>query len=134
MKKADEKERRLLGFQDGQYRAIVCKPKLAGFGVNWQHCAHAVFASISFSYEQHYQAKRRSHRFGQSQRVRNDVVMSDTEASIWDIINVKSEKHDEMKRRMSVAMGKAQSNASVRVAYDRPIDLAFPEWIKGEKK
>ena len=60
--------------------------------------------------------------------------MSDTEASIWDIINVKSEKHDEMKRRMSVAMGQAQSNASVRVAYDRPIDLAFPEWIKGEKK
>ena len=131
---AEEKERRLLGFANGDYRVIVTKPKLAGFGVNWQHCAHAVFASISFSYEQHYQAKRRSHRFGQSQRVRNDVVMSDTEASIWDIINVKSEKHDEMKRRMSVAMGQAQSNASVRVAYDRPIDLAFPEWIKGEKK
>jgi len=130
----DEKERRLLGFADGQYRAIVCKPKLAGFGVNWQHCAHAVFASISFSYEQHYQAKRRSHRFGQSQRVRNDVVMSDTEASIWDVINVKSAKHDEMKRCMADAMRAAQSNASVRVVYDRPIDLAFPEWIKGETK
>lgn len=130
----DEKERRLLGFADGQYRAIVCKPKLAGFGVNWQHCAHAVFASISFSYEQHYQAKRRSHRFGQSQRVRNDVVMSDTEASIWDVINVKSAKHDEMKRRMAEAMRAAQSNASVRVVYDRPLDLAFPEWIKGETK
>lgn len=126
----DEKERRLLGFADGKYRAIVCKPKLAGFGVNWQHCAHAVFASISFSYEQHYQAKRRSHRFGQSQRVRNDVVMSDTEASIWDVINVKSAKHDEMKRRMAEAMRAAQINASVRVVYDRPIDLAFPEWIK----
>lgn len=130
----DEKERRLLGFADGKYRAIVCKPKLAGFGVNWQHCAHAVFASISFSYEQHYQAKRRSHRFGQSQRVRNDVVMSDTEASIWDVINVKSAKHDEMKRRMAEAMRAAQSNASVRVVYDRPLDLAFPEWIKGETK
>ena len=128
----DEKERRLLGFADGQYRAIVCKPKLAGFGVNWQHCAHAVFASISFSYEQHYQAKRRSHRFGQSQRVRNDVVMSDTEASIWDVINVKSGKHDEMKRRMAEAMRSAQSKASVRVAYERPLDLAFPEWVKGE--
>ena len=61
----EEKERRLLGFAGGEYRAIVTKPKLAGFGVNWQHCAHAVFASISFSYEQHYQAVRRSHRFGQ---------------------------------------------------------------------
>jgi len=127
----DEKERRLLGFADGQYRAIVCKPKLAGFGVNWQHCAHAVFASISFSYEQHYQAKRRSHRFGQSQQVRNDIVMSDTEESIWNAIGVKSAKHDEMKRRMASAMKSAQSSASVRVAYDRPIELAFPQWAKG---
>ena len=129
---ADEKERRLLGFADGEYRAIVTKPKLAGFGVNWQHCAHAVFASISFSYEQHYQAIRRSHRFGQSERVKNDIVISDTEDVIWQAINVKSKKHDEMKRRMSEAMSKAQSNGSVRAIYDRPIDLEFPEWIKGE--
>lgn len=128
----DEKERRLLGFADGQYRAIVTKPKLAGFGVNWQHCAHAVFASISFSYEQHYQAKRRSHRFGQSETVRNDIVIADTEAAIWNIINQKSAKHDEMKRRMADAMKQAQTQASVRVKYDRPLDLAFPKWLKTE--
>jgi superfamily II DNA or RNA helicase len=126
----DEKERRLLGFAGGQYRAIVTKPKLAGFGVNWQHCAHAVFASISFSYEQHYQAVRRSHRFGQSQRVRNDIVISDTEATIWNVINIKSKKHDEMKRRMADAMRAAQSEAGRRVKYDRPLDLAFPSWLK----
>lgn len=129
---ADEKERRLLGFADGQYRVMVTKPKLAGFGVNWQHCAHAVFASISFSYEQHYQAIRRSHRFGQTRRVRNDVVISDTEASIWNVINEKSAKHDEMKRRMADAMRRAQTEGTRRVVYDRPLDLAFPEWIKGE--
>ncbi|MGB0968635.1 MAG: DEAD/DEAH box helicase [Halocynthiibacter sp.] len=130
--KPEEKERRLLGFADGEYRAMVTKPKLAGFGVNWQHCAHAVFASISFSYEQHYQAVRRSHRFGQTDRVRNDIVIADTEATIWNAINVKSKKHDEMKRRMSDAMRKAQSQASVRVEYDRPLDLAFPDWIRSE--
>jgi len=129
---ADEKEKRLLGFVDGDFRAMVCKPKLAGFGVNWQHCSHAVFASISFSYEQHYQAKRRSHRFGQSNRVRNDIVMSDTEASIWNVINAKSAKHDEMKRRMSQAMKKAQINVETRIKYDRPLELAFPEWLKTE--
>lgn len=128
----DEKERRLLGFADGKYRVIVTKPKLAGFGVNWQHCAHAVFASISFSYEQHYQAVRRSHRFGQSETVRNDIVISDTEASIWEIINVKSKKHDEMKRRMSQAMAQAQSTSTRRVKYERPLDLAFPAWLKSE--
>ena len=130
--KPEEKERRLLGFADGEYRAMVTKPKLAGFGVNWQHCAHAVFASISFSYEQHYQAIRRSHRFGQSETVRNDIVIADTEDVIWQAINVKGQKHDEMKRRMSQAMAKAQSEGKVRTAYDRPIDLAFPEWIKGQ--
>lgn len=128
----EEKETRLLGFADGTHRAIVTKPKLAGFGVNWQHCAHAVFASISFSYEQHYQAVRRSHRFGQKQRVRNDVVIADTEASIWNVINAKSAKHDEMKRRMAEAMRGAQTGAARRVKYDRPLDLAFPEWIKTE--
>jgi len=126
---ADEKEKRLLGFADGDFRVMVTKPKLAGFGVNWQHCAHAVFASISFSYEQHYQAVRRSHRFGQVERVRNDIVISDTENSIWQAVNVKSQKHDEMKKRMALAMKKAQSVKQTRVKYDRPLDLAFPKWI-----
>ncbi len=126
----DEKERRLLGFANGDYRAIVTKPKLAGFGVNWQHCAHAVFASISFSYEQHYQAVRRSHRFGQSETVRNDIVIADTEAVIWNVINEKSAKHDEMKRRMADAMRAAQTSFGRQVKYDRPLDLAFPEWVR----
>lgn len=130
--KPEEKERRLLGFADGEYRAIVTKPKLAGFGVNWQHCAHAVFASISFSYEQHYQAVRRSHRFGQTEQVKNDIVIADTEAAIWRAVHGKAEKHEEMKKRMSEAMRRAQSSASTRVKYDRPLDLAFPTWITGE--
>lgn len=129
---ADKKEAVLMGFADGNFRVIVTKPKLAGFGVNWQHCAHAVFASISFSYEQHYQAVRRSHRFGQKQRVRNDIVISDTERSIWNVINVKGKKHDEMKRRMSDAMKSAQNDVKTRVKYERPLDLAFPEWLKSE--
>ncbi len=129
----DEKERRLLGFANGDYRAIVTKPKLAGFGVNWQHCAHAVFASISFSYEQHYQAKRRSHRFGQAQTVRNDVVIADTEAVIWNVIHEKSLKHEEMKRRMADAMRAAQNEGTRRVKYERPLDLAFPAWVKTEE-
>ena len=128
---ADEKERRLLGFVDGDFRAMVTKPKLAGFGVNWQHCAHAVFSSISFSYEQHYQAVRRSHRFGQTERVRNDVVISDTEGAIWSAIHGKAAKHEEMKRRMSDAMRRAQGTTHTRVKYERPLELAFPEWIRG---
>lgn len=128
----DEKERRLLGFASGEYRAIVTKPKLAGFGVNWQHCAHAVFASISFSYEQHYQAVRRSYRFGQSEIVKNDIVIADTEAAIWQIVQRKSQDHETMKRMMADAMKQAQMASDLRVAYGNREKLKFPAWIKGE--
>jgi len=132
--KPEEKEARLMGFADGDFRVMVTKPKVAGFGLNWQHCQHAVFASISFSYEQHYQAVRRSYRFGQTGQVRNDIVIADTEAAIWETIHGKAEKHAEMKRRMAEAMKRAQSGSETRVKYDRPLDLAFPDWIKeGEK-
>jgi len=131
--KPEQKEELLIGFADGDFRVMVTKPKLAGFGLNWQHCAHAVFASISFSYEQHYQAVRRSYRFGQTGRVRNDIVIADTEAAIWQTIHGKAEKHAEMKRRMAEAMNRAQRNAKTRLKYDRPLDLAFPEWIKEER-
>jgi len=124
------KESLLLGFADGDFRVIVTKPKLAGFGVNWQHCAHAVFASISFSYEQHYQAVRRSHRFGQTERVRNDIVISDTESQVWNIVQRKSFDHDTMKTEMAKAMKSAQSESVLRVAYGQRERLQFPEWIK----
>jgi len=38
-----------------------------------------------------------------------------------------------MKRRMSEAMNAAQSNSMTRIKYDRPLDLAFPAWLKSEE-
>jgi hypothetical protein len=39
-----------------------------------------------------------------------------------------------MKRRMADAMRQAQrEQVGVRVVYDRPLDLAFPEWLKSEE-
>lgn len=130
----EQKEDLLLGFPDGAYRVIVTKPKLAGFGVNWQHCAHAVFGSISFSYEQHYQAERRSHRFGQKEQVVNDVVISDTESPVWQTILRKKEDHEVMKREMTNSMLDGQNFAGLRIAYGDRGDIELPEWIVGGSK
>ena len=129
----DEKEEKFTAFAAGQTRVLVTKPIIGAWGLNWQHANTVIFASVSHSYEQHYQAVRRSHRFGQSETVRNDIVIADTEAVIWEAVNAKSAKHDEMKRRMADAMKAAQISAARRVKYDRPLDLAFPEWIRSEK-
>jgi superfamily II DNA or RNA helicase len=129
----DEKERRILAWCDGERPVLISKTKIVGFGMNFQHCRNVLFASVNFSYEAFYQGVRRVWRFGQGRAVNVHVVLADTEASIWAAIGVKSDKHDEMKRRMADAMRSAQTEGVRRVKYNRPLDLAFPAWIKGEK-
>jgi hypothetical protein len=52
----------------GELRVLITKPTIAGFGLNWQHCARQTFFP-SHSFEQWYQAVRRSWRFGQKSEV-----------------------------------------------------------------
>ena len=128
----DQKERLILGFGNGEYRVLVTKPKLAGFGVNWQHCAHVIFASITHSYEQFYQALRRSHRFGQKQKVRCDVVFSTTERDIWNNLMRKKGDHEAMKQNMRAAMTGAQRESELHRAHGT-IKVRLPEFIKEGK-
>lgn len=106
--KLEEKEVLLLGFVDGDFCVIVIKFKLVGFGVNWQYCVYVVFVFISFSYEQYYQVVCWFYCFGQIECVWNDIVISDIEKIIWDVINVKGKKYEEMKCWMFEVMIKVQ--------------------------
>ena len=130
--KVEAKEATIIEWTDGKRPILISKPKIVGYGLNFQHCRNVAFASISFSYEQHYQAVRRVWRFGQGRQVHVHVIIADTEAAIWHTLHGKAEKHAEMKRRMAEAMTRAQRDAATRVRYDRPIDLQFPEWLKAE--
>lgn len=127
----DQKEAALWSFTSGKARAIVTKKKIAGFGLNWQHCNHQVHSSISYSYEAYYQAVRRSWRFGQKRPVKVDVVMSDTERGVWNTIERKSRDHDSLKQEMSKAMRGAQGVTSKKAYLTEP-DFIFPEWLKSE--
>lgn len=72
----DAKEEKLLAFSDGQFRVLVTKQKIAGFGMNWQHCGHMTDFP-SHSYEGYYQKVRRCWRFGRKGRVRVDIVTTE---------------------------------------------------------
>ena len=94
------KEDAMLGFADGRYRVLVTKPSIAGFGMNWQHCANVAFCGLSHSYEQFYQAIRRCWRFGQTRPVEVSVVVSDRESAIVRNVLAKSDANDTMQREM----------------------------------
>lgn len=88
----EDKERAMLDFSEGRSRVIVTKPKIAGFGMNWQHCARVMFVGLSDSYESIYQAVRRCWRFGQRREVEVHFVTASTESAVR--ANVKRKEAD----------------------------------------
>jgi superfamily II DNA or RNA helicase len=125
----DVKVAALDAFTFGERRVIVSKPKLAGLGLNWQHAHTVIFASVSHSYEQHYQAVRRAWRFGQTSPVDCHVIISDTEANIWNNVQRKAADHARMKRAMAEAMNGYQRTAEKR-AYTRTAKVTLPDFLK----
>lgn len=125
----EEKERRLVAFSEGRERIIVSKPKIAGYGLNWQHCARQCFAGISFSYENFYQAIRRSWRFGQKRPVQIHVVCADTERAIWAVVERKSGDHEAMKLEMVAAMRRSVQEETSRKIYMPSVQATLPNWI-----
>lgn len=96
-----QKEDRLLGFSQGRHRILITKPKLAGFGMNWQHCNQMVFVGLSDSFEQYYQALRRCWRQGQKRAVTAWVITADTEGAVVENIRRKQIQADEMMAEMA---------------------------------
>ena len=83
----DDKETRLTDFIQGRSSVLITKPRIAGFGLNMQHCSRMIFVGLGDSYEQYYQAIRRCYRFGQTKPVDVHIIVSEDEVDI--VQNVK---------------------------------------------
>ncbi len=88
----DTKEKRLADFAAGRIRVLVTKPSIAGFGLNWQHCARMAFVGVTDSFEAYYQAVRRCWRFGQKRDVHVHVFASTSEGAV--VANLKRKERD----------------------------------------
>lgn len=107
----DEKEARLTDFAQGRVRVLITKPSIAGFGLNWQHCARMAFVGVNDSWESYFQAIRRCWRFGQKREVQVHVFASELEGAV--VANL------ERKGRDAESMGEAlarETAVAVRVA------------------
>lgn len=97
---AEKKTHELMQFSNGELRVLISKPKIAGFGMNWQHCARMAFVGLDDSFEKFYQAVRRCHRFGQNRQVEVHIFTSENEGQILKNIKRKETKHHEMSANM----------------------------------
>jgi len=96
----EEKQARILSFLDGSSRVMIVKPKIAGFGMNFQHCARMVFVGLSDSWEAYYQCVRRCWRFGQTRAVEAHIVLSEPEKAIWTNVKRKEREAERMSKEL----------------------------------
>jgi len=98
----DEREDRIIGFSDGEFRLLATKPVLSGSGCNFQrHCHRAIFVGVDFKFNDFMQAVHRLHRFMQPHRVRIDIIHADTERGVLATLMQKWDKHKELTANMS---------------------------------
>jgi DNA modification methylase len=104
------KAKNLMAFAHGEIRVLVSKPKIAGFGMNWQHCARMAFVGMDDSFEKFYQAVRRCYRFGQKRRVKVHIFTAENEGQILANIKRKEAQHHEMSQNMIEHMKDIMNN------------------------
>lgn len=136
--KPAHKEQAMLDFAAGKIRVLVTKPSIAGFGLNWQHCADMIFVGLSDSFEQVFQAIRRCYRFGQTRPVNVTMITSSREGATADNIKRKEADFRKMVAEM-VQYTKEITSESIRSAerdsteYEPTAPLIIPSWLKSER-
>lgn len=120
----EEKEELLLSFLSKESRVLVTKAKIAGLGLNMQHCAHAV-TFVDHSWEKFYQCVRRCYRFGQKRAVRLDVIATEGETGVKRSMDRKERLANQMFDAVIQFMN--ESKASRKES--KRIKMEIPQWL-----
>ena len=121
----DEKEEKLIAFSRGQIRVLVTKPVIGAWGLNWQHCNRMTYFP-NHSYEQLYQAVRRSWRFGQQRPVTVDIVTTEGGKNAMHNLQRKAAQADAMFTALVAHMRQA-TTISRGTVYDQKVQV--PSWV-----
>lgn len=123
----------MLGFSTGKYRALVTKPSIAGFGMNWQNCNKMIFTGLSDSFEQFYQAVRRCWRFGQDEHVDVFIIISAKEGCVKENIERKQNDFTFMQHEMTtytkeITKKELKSTCRISTPYEAKKEMILPNW------
>jgi len=131
----EAKEEAVQAFLSGEARVLVSKPKLCGHGLNLQRCRNLVFASVSDSWEQRFQAIGRIHRFGQRLPCHVHSILSELEMAVLKNIERKQAEADEMARELAAECAEHVRESVLgqkrRVNDYTARKVAVPEWMVG---
>jgi len=119
-----KREEVFAAFAAGQIRGLIIKPKIGALGLNWQHCAHSI-CFPTYSYEQLYQLERRFWRFGQTEEVVSDLVVTESIHHIKQSLDRKAKQADIMFASLVEHMHQAMTIEGVKFTQTTEI----PKWL-----
>lgn len=131
--KSEYKSNSMLAFSDGTVKCLITKPKIAGFGMNWQNCHNMIFTGLSDSYEQYYQAVRRCWRFGQEKPVNVYIIISAKEGCVKENIERKQCDFQKMQSEMTeltkeITKKELKSTCRISTPYESTKEMKLPDW------
>lgn len=137
--KPAHKEKALLDFAAGKIRVLVTKPSIAGFGMNWQHCANMAFVGLSDSFEQVFQAMRRCYRFGQTRSVTAHMITTTLEGASAENIKRKEADFRKMVAEMvkytqKITANNIRSTERQVTAYVATRPMTIPKWLRSDDR
>lgn len=130
----ETKVARLLGFKTGNPLILATKPSVASHGMNYQNCARVCFVGMTDSFENIYQAVRRSWRFGQTRPVEVYFIASELEGNVVANLKRKEAAFELMLDAMSVHMRDLMienviGGRNVSVVRQPEMKMELPPWI-----
>jgi DNA modification methylase len=97
----DLREQKVRDFSDGNIKLFATKKELSGSGCNFQrHCHRAIFVGIDYKFNDFIQAIHRIYRFLQTEQVIIDVIYTDSENEILEVLLQKWEQHKYLVQKM----------------------------------
>lgn len=97
----DEREKRVIEFSDGEIRLLATKKSISGQGCNFQRfCHRAIFLGIDYEFNDFIQAIHRIYRFLQTEKVIIDIIYTEAEEVIKQVLMEKWDRHNQMVKTM----------------------------------
>ena len=88
----DERIRIIDEFKAGTCKVLVTKPKILGFGLNLQVATRHIFSGLQDSYEEFYQAVKRSNRYGSTKPLNVHIPATELEMPMIETVLEKANR------------------------------------------
>lgn len=133
----EHKKTAMLNFSNGEVKRLISKPKIAGWGMNWQNCNTVIFCGLSDSFESYYQAVRRCWRFGQKKPVDVYIITSEAEIAVKQNIERKQSEAQQMtgelvKYTKDILESEIKGTVRISERYIAIEQMIVPEWLRSE--